>query len=620
MPPFVVLICLAVLSLGLATATAAASITVTTSADGIVDDDECTLREAIQNANHDDESGDDACDAGSGADTILLQDESYTLADSGANENANATGDLDVTSDITIKPADSQDEPTIDGGGSPTTFACDGTDGAQTSDRVLHVTSGTLTLEDLVVRQGVLETASGPSMGGGVLIEGGHLALTRSVVEDNAVCTGPTLDSSSFGGGVAVISSGTVAFVDSTVADNRAIATGDTQGAHAQGGGAWLGGGSFTIDGSTIDNNETVVPDSGTNITSTGGGIWVKASGSIVNSTISGNQASDGGGIYFTTSTGVSLSLQHATISDNDEAGLVTTGPDGNNSKVQAHWTILADNGGDQCDLGDSEHFDSLDFNLTSDDSCGLDQPADIENGESALARLGANGGETETQLPGAGSDAIDAIPATQCSLTVDQRDKARPTNGACDIGAVELQSGDPGGPPAGSPTPTPSGSTSPTATPSASPTEAPAACEDGSDNDEDGDTDFPADAGCSSATDRTEGSEGTGGGGGGGGVKERRIRASMTLEWLPGADKFKGKVSSKEGTCRKHRLVKLFRIDAGPNTFIGKDRTNDRGHFVVPADGPDFGRYMAKAPKKTRTQGSLKLVCLPAKSEPVQT
>jgi CSLREA domain-containing protein len=621
----VVVLCSALFSFGLVTVAAAASITVTTPVDGITDDGECTLREAILNANNDDQSGDVACVKGSGADTILLDDDNYVLSNSGPSENASVTGDLDISSDITIKPADAQGEPTIDGGGSASTFVCDGGNGAGTSDRVLHVTAGTLVLQDLRVRHGVIETAVGPTSGGGVFVEGGHLDLTRSIVEDNAVCTGPTLDSSAFGGGIAVGQNGSATILDSTIQDNRAIATGDTQGAHAQGGGLWFQGAASTVDGSTIKGNETVVPSAGTNITSTGGGIWDKGPATIVNSTISGNESLSGGGIHFTTTTGANLVLQYVTITDNDEQGIATGGADNNNSTVQAHWTIVDDNGGDQCVLADPDHMDSLGYNLSSDDSCSLDQTGDIEDGDAALASLDENGGSTETHLLLEGSDAIDAIPSFQCSLTVDQRDESRPVHGACDMGAVELQSEDPGGPPpdpGATPTPTPTASSSPSATPSATPTQAPVACGDGTDNDQDGKTDFPTDAGCSSASDRSEGSEGTGGGGGGGGhgVKERRVRATISLEWLPGADRFKGKVTSKEGTCRKHRLVKLFRIDTGPNTFIGKDRTNDRGRFVVPADGPDFGRYMAKAPKKTRTQDSLKLICLPAKSEPVQT
>ena len=59
------------------------------------------------------------------------------------------------------------------------------------------------------------------------------------------------------------------------------------------------------------------------------------------------------------------------------------------------------------------------------------------------LGALAANGGLTQTMLPGAGSPAINAIPigtATLCDGTFksDQRGVSRPQGSACDIGSVE--------------------------------------------------------------------------------------------------------------------------------------------------------------------------------------
>src|SRR5205807_8153922 len=51
-------------------------------------------------------------------------------------------------------------------------------------------------------------------------------------------------------------------------------------------------------------------------------------------------------------------------------------------------------------------------------------------------------GGPTWTMLPQRGSPALDAVPASHCTLTTDQRGRPRPDeaadSGACDIGAVE--------------------------------------------------------------------------------------------------------------------------------------------------------------------------------------
>jgi hypothetical protein len=59
-----------------------------------------------------------------------------------------------------------------------------------------------------------------------------------------------------------------------------------------------------------------------------------------------------------------------------------------------------------------------------------------------SLGPLLNNGGPTMTHLPESGSPLIDG---GQCiaSITTDQRGVARPQGTACDIGAVEVQSGD---------------------------------------------------------------------------------------------------------------------------------------------------------------------------------
>ena len=73
----------------------AATIPVDTPEDDITVNGNCTLREAVQAANTD--SAVDACVAGAGEDAISLPAGVYTLTLAGANEDANLTGDLDIT-------------------------------------------------------------------------------------------------------------------------------------------------------------------------------------------------------------------------------------------------------------------------------------------------------------------------------------------------------------------------------------------------------------------------------------------------------------------------------------------------------------------------------------------
>src|SRR3954454_12628224 len=63
----------------------------------------CSLRDAVTAANTDSPAG--SCAAGSGADTIALPAGRYELTQPGAGEDANASGDLDVTADLTIAGA-----------------------------------------------------------------------------------------------------------------------------------------------------------------------------------------------------------------------------------------------------------------------------------------------------------------------------------------------------------------------------------------------------------------------------------------------------------------------------------------------------------------------------------
>jgi len=88
---------------GLATTVQGANITVNHTSDTIIDDELCTLREAIINANYDDQSGSTDCAAGNGPDTITLPANTYTLTIPGTGEDAALTGGLDLIDDLTYQ-------------------------------------------------------------------------------------------------------------------------------------------------------------------------------------------------------------------------------------------------------------------------------------------------------------------------------------------------------------------------------------------------------------------------------------------------------------------------------------------------------------------------------------
>jgi CSLREA domain-containing protein len=148
----------AALSLAVAAAPASASsLTVTTTDDGVNADGACSLREAIANANQDNQSGSAACVAGSGADTIGF---------------GSLAGTITLTAgELTISAADGL---TIDGGDAITVSGND-------ASRVLSVAAGVqLTLRNLTVADGRVDFEHG----GGVY-NAGTLSVTDSKMLNN---------------------------------------------------------------------------------------------------------------------------------------------------------------------------------------------------------------------------------------------------------------------------------------------------------------------------------------------------------------------------------------------------------------------------------------------------
>jgi CSLREA domain-containing protein len=126
------LLVVALFALSLSARANAGTIAVTTTVDQLDGSAPCSLREAVDTANADANSGGCTDANPAAADTIKLDGGDYNLQRAGA-EDANASGDLDVTESLTIAGADA-DATGIDG------------NGAITGDRVLQVSSGTLTI------------------------------------------------------------------------------------------------------------------------------------------------------------------------------------------------------------------------------------------------------------------------------------------------------------------------------------------------------------------------------------------------------------------------------------------------------------------------------------------
>jgi hypothetical protein len=284
---------------------------------------------------------------------------------------------------------------------------------------------------------GAFDTTSG----GTLTISGS--SLLRNVTEvggGGAIFNGGGAFNESTGGSLTIISS--------TLADN---VDGSGGGALFNGGGAAddSAGGSVVIRRSSIVGNRTfgsggaLFNNGGATDNATGGAVQ------ITNSTISGNVADDVGGAIFNNAgvgidtTGGSVTVLASTITQNDSLsgdgdGLFNSDAGSTLATVELRLSIVAENdpsgGGQECD----GTIISTGFNLDSDGTCQLISPNDVSGGSADLGPLADNGGPTETHLPGANSDALDAGPAS--CLAFDQRDLPRPGGANCDIGAVEVQ------------------------------------------------------------------------------------------------------------------------------------------------------------------------------------
>src|SRR5471032_3161157 len=131
----------------LAPTASAATITVISTADVVAVDGQCTLREAITAVNMQAASSNmtGECAAGnSSSDTIIIPAGTYTLTLAGADEDNNATGDLDIGASVTIQGA----------GMGATVIDASGV--ATTPDRVFDrpVTGISVTLRDLTIDNG----------------------------------------------------------------------------------------------------------------------------------------------------------------------------------------------------------------------------------------------------------------------------------------------------------------------------------------------------------------------------------------------------------------------------------------------------------------------------------
>lgn len=233
--------------------------------------------------------------------------------------------------------------------------------------------------------------------GGGIVVESGTATVGTSTLDHNV--------------GAGVVADGTGAVVtvtDSTVSNTQPL---DGEGNKFGGGVMVFPGGEATITTSTLSGN------TGQGVLDAGGQVVVK------NSTITGTQP------------GLDAIAPMPVLS-----GAVVFVPQGSATPPSLSGTLLADQNSivPNCEGGITDSG----YNLSDTDACAFTATGSVNSGVANLGALADNGGLTQTQLPGAGSDAIDAIPVGSAGCIAngtDQRGDPRLVGARCDIGAVEV-------------------------------------------------------------------------------------------------------------------------------------------------------------------------------------
>ena len=448
--------------------------------DGVCSLGDCSLREAVANAN--------ACP---GNQTINLPADGYTLTIDGDNEDLNKTGDLDITDDLIIIGTGA---PSINGN----------------IERSFHIHNGVI-----ATFEGIWLT-DGDAIYGGGLVNEGFLTLNNFTCNYNNVSIPPggmgdamggcifntgvahinnghfLANTAGYGGAIYNLAWGAVEVVDSSLTGNEAefhggavwndanadihlyTSTLEMNQAGYRGGAVWshgtvnldgtviqdnqaadFGGGIYLWEGfGTLDNSWLTLNTAGqgggihnedgmlhsneSGLTANtasggmGGGIYnnglTPSNGMLMyNTTISANTASGGGaGIYNTGQ----FDLRFLTIADNNPEGIRIDG----GAEIKLRSSILSNNTGGDC-AGITP--DSLDYNLTSDSTCALIGTHDILNVTALIEPLGFHGGTAPSHPLTYGSPALDSGTPDLC-IPHDQNFAPRPQGAWCDRGAFE--------------------------------------------------------------------------------------------------------------------------------------------------------------------------------------
>jgi hypothetical protein len=262
----------------------------------------------------------------------------------------------------------------------------------------------------------------------------GEISMSSSTVSGNSVTNDQVADPT--GGAGLALADGSID--SSTVRGNTSTTSNLASENH--GGILKDNSGVLAVRDSTVNAN---IVSGG--VSQEGGGISSQAGTlNLVNSTISDNTATKGGGL----SVDSIANVISTTFGDNHSDPVTGIHSISDEGTVNLRNSIIYDfNGALACTVGGPV---SQGGNVAVGTSCiNGSVPGDLANTDAQLLPLASNGGPTQTHGIPASSPAVNRVPTAACvdetmgPLTVDQRGLGRPSGGACDSGALELQPGE---------------------------------------------------------------------------------------------------------------------------------------------------------------------------------
>lgn len=349
----------------------------------------CTLRAAVMETN-----------ASSALDDICLPPGTFplTIADTAGDENAGATGDLDITQDVTIVGDVVPGATIID---------ANGTSGSPR--RIFDLQPG-LNDPGVVFLGLTLTDGFAAGRGGAIRVQNNSDLLAGLVFLNN---------------NFAVASGGGIAFEGTSSGSLTTMGiTGNSVGPGAKGGGLFVDTAVFvSVFNTEFSGNFGPSPD---NV----GGIHTLGTLNMTNVTISGNRSLSGTGLQVEggTTSAVSVTFADNALAAGDFEAERLGG------QLTLENTIL---GGDPL-RNCSGLIASASGNIDTGTTCGF-ATGDLSNTNPLLGLLYANGGFTNTHALPAGSPAINFATSSNCTTgSTDQRGVPRPQGPACDSGAYE--------------------------------------------------------------------------------------------------------------------------------------------------------------------------------------